>query len=294
MLAPLKVAGRTIGALGVGRIEPHAGFAPGDAEQLRDLADRAALALENARLYDAAQNAIRLRDEFISIASHELKTPLTPLQLQVQNLQRIAEANAGQVPPERLRTFAAVTERQVQRLAGLVNSLLDVSRIGAGKFELEPEAFDFVAAVREVLERFALEAERAGSELRLHAPASVVGAWDRMRIEQVITNLISNALKYGDHKPVDVHCTLTGGQVELRVIDHGIGLPADFTERAFERFSRAVSTRSYAGLGLGLYIVKQIVLAHGGVVSAACSAEGTTFTVRLPLSPPFGRPPPGG
>jgi PAS domain S-box-containing protein len=254
----------------------------------RDLTEQLRAEGERMRLMQA-QEAIRLRDEFLSIASHELKTPLTTLQLQLHTLSGRAQAS-----DPRLASKLARAARSGDRLATLVEMLLDVSRITTGRLTLHCEEFDLAAAVHDVCERFVEEAARAKTPLRVDVPESIVGTWDRMRIEQVVTNILSNALKYAPGTPVEIEARADGGDwVELVVRDHGPGIaPAD-AERIFARFERAAPSQNYGGLGLGLYITKQIVEAHGGSVQAsATDGGGATFTVRLPRAAcdPLGRP----
>lgn len=281
ILLPLKAEGRSQGVLAVGS---ESTLTREDFATCVELADRTALALENARLFQELHRAVRMRDEFLSIASHELKTPLTPLQLQMESLDRLVNRNEA-IAPDRLAAIARITVRQVQRLTALVANLLDISRINEGRLALEPEPCDLGAIVDETVERFSAESERMGSTITVEKHGDLHGVWDRLRIEQVTTNLISNALKYGGGKPVEVYVAQQGASVELRVVDHGIGLDPEFIPHMFERFTRGVSGRSFGGLGLGLFIVNDIVRSHGGIVEAR-SGEGTTeFRVVLPARP---------
>jgi signal transduction histidine kinase len=251
----------------------------------RELARTAALAIDNARLYREAQHAIRLREEFLSIASHELKTPITALQLQVQSLLSGLARSPEGPSPERLRRSLETVERQVGRQTQLVNDLLDVSRIGAGRLELHPEAVHLSSLVREVAERFEPELTRTGSTLGLELSPEAIGFWDRLRLDQVVTNLLSNAVKYGRGNPIHL-CTLVEGErVRLTVGDGGIGIAPESLSRLFNRFERAVSERNYGGFGLGLWITRQIVEAMGGRIAVESElGVGSTFTVELPRS----------
>jgi two-component system, OmpR family, sensor kinase len=229
----------------------------------------------------AAREALGARDEFLSIASHELRTPLTALVLQVQALRRLLAGGADQ----RLVRKVEAADRQTNRLARLVEGLLDVSRLRAGRLVLEREAVDLGEVTREMTERFREEARAAGCDLRLSIASPARGHWDRLRLEQVITNLVSNAIKYGGGAPVDLSVRTDGAVATLAVRDYGIGVSAEDLDRIFERFERAVSSKAYAGLGLGLYITRRIVEAHGGHIRAdRASGSGTVFTVTLPLA----------
>ncbi|WP_223764870.1 HAMP domain-containing sensor histidine kinase [Corallococcus sp. AS-1-6] len=283
---PLGARGGVLGALLVLRSNVLRAFGAEEERFLTELAHRTALYLENARLYREAREAVRQRDEFLGIASHELKTPLTPLSLKVQLLQKqvVVLAREGKdVPTDRVADALDVVQRQVRRLSGLVDNLLDVSRITAGRLRLELEEMDLASVAAEILYRFSAAAAQAGTELGLEAPVPVVGRWDRLRLEQVVTNLVSNALKYGAGQPVIVSVEARGPLARLTVKDHGIGIAPDDLSRIFERFERAVSDRHYGGLGLGLYITRQIVEAFGGTVNAVSTpGQGATFLLELP------------
>lgn len=234
----------------------------------------------------AAEEAIRARDEFLSIASHELRTPLTSMQLVVQSVLRAARNDSAPVVTLTRRALESI-ERQMYRLNRLIDALLDVSLIHAGRLKLELEATDLLAVARDVLSRFQDELDRSGSALTLHGEAPVLGLWDRSRLDQVITNLVSNAIKYGRGNPIEVDVGSRGETALLAVQDHGLGIPREHMPLMFHKFERAVSTRNYGGLGLGLYIVRQIVEMHGGSVSVESEAGiGSRFTVELPIQGP--------
>jgi hypothetical protein len=242
---------------------------------------------ERERLLKQLGEAVRLRDEFLSIASHELNTPLTSLSLKLQTLTRAADANpqAGSTPL--LRRDIELMRRQVHRLAALVNDLLDVSRISTGRMRLTLEPVDLSELLHEVVSRFEPEAARAGCRLEVRVAPSVVGHWDRGRLEQVISNLLSNALKYGAGQPVRISMEPVGERVRLVVQDQGIGISPEAIHRIFEKFERDVSDRHYGGLGLGLYVTRQIVEAFRGEIRVeSAPARGATFTVELPRSIP--------
>ncbi len=282
LVVPLAGIDRTAGALSLGWAESDRRFGPGDLVLMEEVGRRAGVAVENARLYRATQESVRLRDEFLSIASHELRTPLTSLQLQVSGLRRnLAKAP---LPPERLAAKVATIDHQVERLGKLVESLLDVSRAAAGPLLLETTDVDLAQLVREVAAGFDAALAAAGCRLELSLEEGVVGRWDRMRLAQVITNFISNALKYGPGAPVEVTVAARAGRAVLTVRDHGIGIaPAD-QRRLFQRFARAVSPEHYSGLGLGLWIVRVLVEAMGGKVAVESQpGAGSTFTVELGL-----------
>jgi PAS domain S-box-containing protein len=280
VFAPLIAGDRAIGAINIARRLP---YAPVEVHVIAELSSRIAVSIENARLYERAQRAVQIRNEFLSIAAHELRTPLTTLQLQVYSLRDLSEKGRTDWNEERFKVRLERCTYSVGRLAQLVETLLDVSRISTGRLELQVERVALVDIVREVIERFRDEARRAGCELRVSAGAPIVGSWDRSRIEQVLSNLLSNAVKYGAGKPIEIEVDERDGMAELRVVDHGIGLSAADLERIFGRFERAASSRNYGGLGLGLFITRRIVEAHGGRISARPTPSGgATFVVELP------------
>jgi PAS domain S-box-containing protein len=236
---------------------------------------------EQRRAHDESRVAVRVRDEFLSVAAHELRTPITSLLLQLQTLRRDLDVCDGLEP--RIHQKVEAGTRQVRRLANLVSSLLDVSRIATGRLELQIEEFDLCVLVREVLERFGEEAANAKSELRFTGCPQAIGSWDRLRIDQLLSNILSNAIKYAQGKPIDVRMEVTDDGPRVSIEDRGIGIPPEDIDRVFGRFERAVSTRHYGGLGLGLYISEKIAEAHGGRIHLESQVgKGSTFTVQMP------------
>ena len=282
----LIARGRILGAMTLLHTRSGRRYEEDDLRFAQELAHRAALTLDNARLYQESQEAIRPRDEFLSIASHELKTPLTPLNLKLQSLERAARAQGDSPLAGMVRTHVESGRRQLRRLATLINDLLDVSRISAGTFRMHREAVDLADLVRDVALHFEPRATQAGSALTVRADGPVRGHWDRARLEQVVANLLDNALKYGAGMPVSLEVAVGEGVARLIVRDEGIGIPPALQPRIFDRYVRAVSERHYGGLGLGLYITRTIVEEQGGRVSVESVPErGSTFTVELPLPP---------
>lgn len=247
----------------------------GYAKVTRDLTERRKLEEERIELAKA-QESIRLRDEFLSIVSHELKTPLTGLQLQLDRL--LAEGDP------RVRPKLQVAANSSLRLATLIESLLEVSRIATGRFELRATPGDLRDIVRETIDTFQTLAARVGSPVTLRADDPLDGEWDHVRVAQIVVNLLQNALKYGAGHPIEVSLTRTGEDVELAVRDHGPGIDPVHLPRIFDRFERATSMRHYGGLGIGLFVVREIALAHGGDVDATnCAGGGARIVVRLPF-----------
>jgi PAS domain S-box-containing protein len=278
-ILPLVTEQRLLGViiLGWARERP---FHAQEKAFLEALSRQCAQAMERAELYRDAQAAIRLRDEFLSVASHELKTPLTSLRLQHTLIERAVSDGAV----EKTRTRMSASARQVDRLAALVDSLLDVSRLSMGKLALELSEVDLAQVVKDGLERLEAVFAQAGCEVRLEVGGEVRGYWDGSRLEQVVVNLLSNAAKYGAGRPVIIQVDADEGHARLRVRDEGIGISAEALTRLFGRFERGVSERHYGGLGLGLYISRQIVEAMGGRIHVESEqGQGALFTVRLPL-----------
>jgi signal transduction histidine kinase len=277
LAVPLHARGQALGAIVLLSSARRARFSDEDVQLAEDLARLVSSAIEASRLYRRAQEAVAARDEFLSIASHELKTPLTSLVLHTDSLR--AAARRGTLA--QAANKVELIRRSVDRLSRLVTSLLDISRISAGRLDLEVEEVDLAEVAREVVARFDEEAVRAGCTLVVNAHA-VAGRWDRMRMDQVITNLLANAVKYGPGKPVMIRVEPDGDRAILSVRDHGIGISEDDQRRIFQRFERAVSKRNYGGFGLGLWIVRQIVEALGGSVRVESTpGQGSLFTVEL-------------
>jgi signal transduction histidine kinase len=276
---PEQIVGRRLSDL----LAPDAG-ALREREQLLDQVESLVVSL---------QEAIEARDEFLSVASHELKTPLTALQLMVEGLLRSGARGALELSPALGEKLVAIG-RQGRRLSLLVNDLLDVSRIRAGRLDLRLEPVDLAQVARETAERFGPEAAQAGCELRVSGDGPVVGPWDRLRLEQVAGNLLSNAIKYGTGKPVEIGVRRDGPWGLLSVADRGIGVAPEEQQRIFDRFERAVPARHFGGLGLGLWIAREIVTRLGGTVWVESRpGQGATFTVRLPLEDEGGDVEPG-
>jgi signal transduction histidine kinase len=291
LVVPLRIGERIIGTMTSARSPGLPSFTLQDRDLLQDIADRAAFAIENARLAERlrssmheAQDAVRLRDEFLSIAGHELKTPLAALQLQIEGLHRQAERGAFGPAPRRLLERLGKAQTQVQRLEVLVTGLLDVSRIAAGRLTLQLEEVDLASILHDVIDRFDEQLSRSKCAVSMEMSEHIVGCWDRIRLDQVFTNLMSNAVKYGAGKPIDIRVARENGCARVLVRDRGIGISEFDRPRIFGRFERAVSERNYGGLGLGLWISKQIVESLGGTIDLESRiGAGSTFIVELPL-----------
>lgn len=249
---------------------------------------------ELAKANGELATAVRARDEFLSIASHELKTPLTSMSIQTQLRWRaIMNGKMEAFTPEKLRKMVESDAKQLNRLTRLIDDMLDTTRIAAGKLSLDLHPVDLAELVREVLERLAEQFRAARSPIGLDAPGSVIGRWDRYRIEQVVVNLLTNAMKYGAGKPIQVRVELEGRHARLVVRDEGVGIASADQERIFQLFERVTNIEMASGLGLGLYIVRKIVEGHQGSVRVESALnQGATFIVELPMEPAVGETPP--
>jgi signal transduction histidine kinase len=278
-LVPLGARGEAFGALAVASGDPAQRYGAHDMALLSDVARRTALGLEHARLYQAAHLAAQAREDFMHVASHELRGPVANFRLAVQLLGReLSRGDKGRVD-ERLRLLS----RQADRLGRLSGALLDVTRITAGRLSLLRQDLDLTALTQDVVARHADEAEAAGSPVAIEAAGPVSCQADPDRVEQVIVNLLSNALKYGRGSPVTIRVGVEDGYAVLSMTDRGIGIPPEQQARIFGRFERAVPPRNYGGLGLGLWIARTLVEAHGGRIAVESTpGQGSTFTVRLP------------
>lgn len=275
---PLMAHDRPIGVLALGFDGPI--LEDGDRALAAALSGQCALALDRARLFQELQRAAQAQEDFLHVASHELRAPLGTLCLAVRLLARDARARGGPDMDGRVRAI----HRQVDRLARLSDALLDITRITAGRLELQRERTDLAALVRDGVARVADDAAGARCALTVDVPDPVEAVIDAQRMEQVIDNLLSNALKYGREAPIRVALRREGERAVLAISDRGIGIAPEDQDRIFGRFERAVSGRRYGGLGLGLWIVRQIVEAHGGTIRVESAPDaGSTFTVQLPL-----------
>jgi signal transduction histidine kinase len=254
------------------------------AARLRESEQQRSALLESERLARLeAERAANDREEFLAIASHELRNPVNALQLSVfsirKHLEREGSSRAANGLADRVERVAA----HVTRLAHMLENLLDASRIGAGALRFESEPLDLRELVEETLEQFREELTLAPAHV-VAPPAPVIGRWDRLRLGQVVANLVSNALKYGEGRPIEIGLSANGPSARLDVRDYGIGISGEQQQHLFGRYARAVSGRQYGGFGLGLWITRQIVQAMGGEISVVSSpGSGSTFSVVLPI-----------
>jgi PAS domain S-box-containing protein len=236
--------------------------------------------LSERRRHERAEAAVRMRDEFLAIASHELRTPLSTLVLRLGLLERHAQA----ADMDQVKASVNRAKDQTDRMRRLVDRLLDVSQLASGRLALELAPNDLGRLVKEVAERFSEDASQAKCELRLSVASGITTQLDKFRVDEAIGNVISNAIKYGAGKPVEVELKVDDGKATLVVEDRGIGIPVEDLLRIFGRFERTTISRNYGGLGLGLYIAKQVIEQHEGSIRAESrSGGGARIVIELPL-----------
>lgn len=279
-----------VGAIGTYWSNNHEAT-PREVELLQALANSTAIALENVSLVESLrkvnaslENSLDVRDEFFTMASHELKTPVTALKLQLQYLQRQFKATG--VLPEAIQKSLDTSVRQTDKLSSLIEQVLDISRIRLEKLELYPTRFDLSKLLRSVIQRFGPAIQAAGCDLRLEIENEVVGKWDYVRMEQVISNLISNAIKYAPEDEVKVLLRSDPAKKSffLSIVDRGPGISQSLQGKLFQRFEREASGRKVSGFGLGLFLAAQIVKVHGGEIRVDSKpGEGAAFSVEIPL-----------
>jgi signal transduction histidine kinase/PAS domain-containing protein len=285
LAVPAIARDRVVAALTFCSAAPERRYSEEDLGVAEELARRVASAIDVGSLHRKTEEAVRMRSEFLALASHELRTPVTSLKLALEALRR-ASPIGDPAQSRRLSRLLDIPERQVQRLAHLIDSMLDVSRIGADKLVLHLETVDLLALAREVVTRSEHDAARAGCVITTRG-APVTGRWDRSRLDQVLTNLLLNALRYGARKPIEIIVGEHDGSATVEVIDHGIGIDPGRVPHIFDRFERAASHDHYPGLGLGLFISRAIAEAHGGRIECRSRpAAGSTFTITLPRAGP--------
>jgi signal transduction histidine kinase len=251
-----------------------------DKKEARKAMTEASQEGDQDRLIEELRREIAARDEFIAVAAHELRNPMTPIVALVQLLvSRARREEASAALLSGLQTLESAVDHYVRR----ATTLLEITRVNAGNLRLTPSTFDMCELVQECSRKYSLLAERAGTPLECRVKGSVTGTWDRLAMEQILDNLISNAIRYGDGQPINVDLDATDESVVLRVIDRGVGIHAEDRERIFERFERAAGSKRDGGFGIGLWLTHQLVQAQAGVLELHSKiGAGSTFTVHLP------------
>lgn len=231
------------------------------------------------------EDALKSRDEFIKIASHELNTPLQSLLLQAQMLKRGLELN-GTLPASKLTSHLGKEVTQINRLTHLVQDMLAITRLGKGVIRLNRSKIKLNQIINDVLHDLSELISASHSELHLDLEDSIQGNWDKERLEQVLSNLVTNALKYGRGKPISIRTSLDNNWARIEVEDQGFGIPEESNKRIFERFERDISSSEVSGLGVGLFISREFINSHGGKIWAESAGAnlGSVFVVELPLS----------
>lgn len=279
---PLVVRDKTIGLLSLGQTKSQRRFTQSNLPFVEEIARRTAQAIDNARLYEQAQAAIHARDEFLSIAAHDLRTPITSLRGFAQVLIRRLD-RAGAVEPQQLRKALTNIDKQSQKLTTLVAQLLDITRLEANRLVLDRQLTDVSALVRELVQRVQITTTHP---ISLSIKADLVAQLDALRMEQVLTNLLDNAIKYTpDGSSIIIQVSSQHDAVCIIVADQGGGIPPEHRPYIFERFYRAPESAATQGMGLGLYISRQIVELHGGKIWAEFPDDGSTrFVIKIPCT----------
>jgi signal transduction histidine kinase len=279
LCVPILRESEPIGVLYLEKQPAKGAFTVEHGNLLEQLATQAAISIQNAQLHRQTLEALRMRDEFLAVASHELRTPITSLLFALGAMRRWGEP----ADFEGMHRRVEVALRQGKRLSRLINDLFDLSCIDGG-IQLSLGEFELAALVQEVARRLSYEFQHAHCSLSIRSNTAVIGWWDRSRIDQVITNLFSNAVKFGAGHPIEVAVSQEGDMARLAMKDFGIGISPAHQADIFKRFGRAVSSRQYGGLGLGLYICRRVVEAHGGTIQVLSQeGAGATFIVNLPI-----------
>ncbi len=290
LTVPLAARDRILGSITLMMLESNRSFNDSDFWIAEELARRIASAIDNASLYREAQHAINVREEFLMVASHELKTPITSLKMQLQLVRRKINLQTGAVPtaPE-LHKTVNFSIAQVDRLTLLIEEMLDASRMESGKLTFNLESVPMIEIIEDVLNRFESELHLNHFQVELDVDPDLMGHWDRARIDQVFINLISNAIKYAPGSKIRIIGRKHEDQATITFQDTGPGVSPEKQKLIFERFERGDQNRNIVGLGLGLYISRQIIEAHGGSIRVQSSpGEGTTFIIELPLTVDIG------
>jgi signal transduction histidine kinase len=285
MSVALIIRGKVLGTVHFISTNRYRRYDSHDLEFAEEICHRISLAIGNTFLYDEAQKAARVREEFILVAAHELRTPLTPILMTIQTLEKIFRKDpTGQIPKEEILKTFAIARYRLDGLVHLVESMIEATRMAMGQFQLQLESVELEKLVHQTISEFQSQIEKAECRVEVSSHGPTRGRWDPARLKEAIIRLLENAIKFGACKPIQI--SLRGDQqyVEISIRDFGIGIAYENLKRIFGPFERAVSPQHFGGLGLGLFISNEIIKAHGGSISVESEAgKGSTFTVRLPL-----------
>jgi PAS domain S-box-containing protein len=282
---PIKIRGNVIGSISLLITSDRDNFDETDLATAVEVGRLASICIENSKLYRSSQDAIKQRDEFISIASHELKTPITSLKIQLQLADRLASSSeSGFIEASYVKKLTTISNKQINRITLLVEDMLDISRISSGKLALNLTKTDVSQFVTEVLLRFESQLDALKIDFESHIEENIIAECDSFRIEQVLINLLTNAIRYGDNKPIKAILSKHRNTVRFQIIDQGPGIASKDLERIFERFERAISADNISGLGLGLFISRQIMEQHHGSLTVESTVgQGSIFTFQFPV-----------
>lgn len=282
---PFTSRGKVIGAIVLGSQQPDRRYTPSDLETVKEVSRSCALAIDNALLYRESKKTIEAREDFISVASHELRTPITSLKMRIDLLAMMIER--GKFPEEInkvLRPIVSELQPDVKNFTKLIESLLDISKIGDKDLTLFKDVCDISSIIKDEAQKLKAIFETHQTDLCFEIQDGIKGSCDQTRIRQIINNLLTNALKFGDKKPVTLIVKGDGSTLSVWVKDNGIGISDQDFQRIFKPFERAVSDQYFGGLGLGLYITERIVKSHGGKIEVDSKpGHGATFKVEIPL-----------
>ena len=284
ILAPFLIENQSVGIMGFGYTACR-NLREDEKEFLRSMVNHSIQSISRAQLIKNLEKEVQTRDRFLSIASHELSTPITALKLQVQMMYRQIQSKVS-IPYDKLSSSLATSALQLKRLSRLVDNLLDVSRIHSGKLDFQLETINYSEMILDLANQYAERFEDAQCTLQLDIQPNMIGMADVNRLEQVFVNLISNTLKYAPGKPLTISGKEKDDCIEISFRDFGPGIPADKRQTIFYRFERAVTNRNVTGLGLGLFIADELVKAHGGTIRLESEVGvGSNFIVSLPKYP---------
>lgn len=282
---PMIVRGEVIGGLVLVSTDPKRIYQPMDLELASEFCFSCGIAIDNATLFDQTKTSLVLRDEFLSVASHELRTPLTILRGRIDLLTLMVQKNL--IPPEvgsKIHQTLQTSHSQVNQLSKLVDNLLDFRKFGEAEIKLNKEKLFLSQIIKDQVSNFESQLHQKNCKVIYDMDDRIEGFWDKSRLEQVMVNLMTNALKFGPGPKIEISTYQADGNAIIKFRDYGIGIPLKDHKRIFERFERAVSGNYFSGLGLGLYITRQIIQAHGGEIHVESEEnKGATFILKLPL-----------